>query len=78
MDLFLYQVNGKITGMAFRVPVPDVSVVDLTAKLEKECTYEDICAAMKAAAQGPMKGVLGFEDSVSVLAVSPLLAEWSA
>ena len=74
----MYQVNGKITGMAFRVPVPDVSVVDLTAKLEKECTYEDICAAMKAAAQGPMKGVLGFEDSVSVLAVSPLLAEWSA
>ncbi|CAN0209649.1 unnamed protein product, partial [Laminaria digitata] len=57
-------VNGKITGMAFRVPVPDVSVVDLTAKLEKECSYEDICAAMKAAAEGPMKGVLGFEDSV--------------
>lgn len=56
-------VNGKITGMAFRVPVPDVSVVDLTAKLEKECTYEEICAAMKAAAEGPMKGVLGFEDS---------------
>lgn len=57
--------------MAFRVPVPDVSVVDLTAKLEKECTYEDICAAMKAAAEGPMKGVLGFEDSVSVQAVNP-------
>lgn len=57
--------NGKITGMAFRVPVPDVSVVDLTVKLEKETSYEDICAAMKAAADGPMKGVLGFEDNVS-------------
>ncbi|CAN0099510.1 unnamed protein product [Pylaiella littoralis] len=56
-------VNGKITGMAFRVPVPDVSVVDLTVKLEKETTYEDICAAMKAAAEGEMKGVLGYEDS---------------
>lgn len=51
--------------MAFRVPVPDVSVVDLTVKLEKETTYEEICAAMKAAAEGPMKGVLGYEDSVS-------------
>lgn len=60
------QVNGKITGMAFRVPVPDVSVVDLTVKLEKETSYEEICAAMKAAAEGPMKGVLGYEDSVSV------------
>lgn len=57
--------NGKITGMAFRVPVPDVSVVDLTVKLEKECTYEEICEAMKAAAEGPMKGVLAYEDSVS-------------
>eukprot|EP00903_Cladosiphon_okamuranus_P020878 g19173.t1 len=56
-------VNGKITGMAFRVPVPDVSVVDLTVKLEKETSYEEICAAMKAAAEGPMKGVLGYEDS---------------
>ena len=52
--------------MAFRVPVPDVSVVDLTVKLEKETSYEEICAAMKAAAEGPMKGVLGYEDSVSV------------
>ena len=60
------QVNGKITGMAFRVPVPDVSVVDLTVKLEKETSYDEICAAMKAAAEGPMKGVLGYEDSVSV------------
>lgn len=60
------QVNGKITGMAFRVPVPDVSVVDLTVKLEKETSYEEICGAMKAAAEGPMKGVLGYEDSVSM------------
>lgn len=44
----------------------------MTAKLEKECTYEEICAAMKAAAEGPMKGVLGFEDSVSMRAISPL------
>lgn len=70
------QVNGKITGMAFRVPVPDVSVVDLTVKLEKECSYEDICAVMKAAAEGPMKGVLGYEDNVSVLAVRLSLVSW--
>lgn len=57
--------NGKITGMAFRVPVPDVSVVDLTVKLSKECSYDDICDAMKAAADGPMKGILGYEDEVS-------------
>lgn len=64
-QLHQLQVNGKITGMAFRVPVPDVSVVDLTVKLEKETSYEEICAAMKAAADGPMKGVLGYEDNVS-------------
>ncbi|MFQ3181995.1 MAG: glyceraldehyde 3-phosphate dehydrogenase [Polaribacter sp.] len=58
--------NGKLTGMAFRVPTMDVSVVDLTVKLEKAATYEEICAAMKAASEsGPMKGVLGYtEDSV--------------
>lgn len=59
------QVNGKLTGMALRVPVPDVSVVDLTAKLSKECTYEEICAAMKEASEGSMQGVLGYEDDVS-------------
>lgn len=58
------EVNGKITGMAFRVPVPDVSVVDLTAKLAKETTYEEICEAMKEASEGSMKGVLGYEDQV--------------
>jgi glyceraldehyde 3-phosphate dehydrogenase len=58
--------NGKLTGMAFRVPTMDVSVVDLTVKLEKAATYEEICAAMKAASEsGPMKGILGYtEDAV--------------
>ncbi len=52
--------NKKLTGMAFRVPTSDVSVVDLTVELSKEATYEQICAAMKAASEGPMKGVLGY------------------
>jgi glyceraldehyde 3-phosphate dehydrogenase len=57
--------NGKLTGMAFRVPTPDVSVVDLTCRLEKGTTYEDICAAMKAASEGDLKGILGYtEDAV--------------
>jgi glyceraldehyde 3-phosphate dehydrogenase len=54
------ELNKKLTGMAFRVPTSDVSVVDLTVELEKEATYEEICAAMKAASEGPMKGVLGY------------------
>ncbi len=59
------ELNGKLTGMAFRVPTSDVSVVDLTADLEKECTYEDVCAAMKAASEGSLKGILGYtEDAV--------------
>ncbi len=57
--------NGKLTGMAFRVPTPDVSVVDLTARLEKGATYEEICAAMKEASEGELKGILGYtEDAV--------------
>ncbi|NJB82622.1 type I glyceraldehyde-3-phosphate dehydrogenase [Wenyingzhuangia aestuarii] len=57
--------NGKLTGMAFRVPTMDVSVVDLTVKLEKPATYAEICAAMKAASEGAMAGVLGYtEDAV--------------
>eukprot|EP01029_Cantina_marsupialis_P004760 TRINITY_DN1495_c0_g1_i2.p1 TRINITY_DN1495_c0_g1~~TRINITY_DN1495_c0_g1_i2.p1 ORF type:complete len:335 (-),score=62.30 TRINITY_DN1495_c0_g1_i2:67-1071(-) len=57
--------NGKLTGMAFRVPTPDVSVVDLTVRLEKEATYEEICAAMKEASETSLKGVLGYtEDAV--------------
>jgi len=57
--------NGKLTGMAFRVPTPDVSVVDLTANLETPTTYEAIKAAMRAASEGPMRGILGYtEDEV--------------
>ncbi|TFV92190.1 type I glyceraldehyde-3-phosphate dehydrogenase [Algoriphagus kandeliae] len=59
------ELNGKLTGMAFRVPTPDVSVVDLTVRLKKPATYEEICAKMKEYAEGPMKGVLGYtEDAV--------------
>ncbi|TDR76617.1 type I glyceraldehyde-3-phosphate dehydrogenase [Paludibacterium purpuratum] len=54
------ELNKKLTGMAFRVPTSDVSVVDLTVELEKAATYEEICAAVKAASEGPMKGVLGY------------------
>jgi len=56
------ELNGKLTGMAFRVPTPDVSVVDLTVRLQKEATYEQICKVMKEAAEGPMKGYLGYTD----------------
>ena len=59
------ELNKKLTGMAFRVPTSDVSVVDLTVELNKEASYEEICAAMKAASEGAMKGVLGYtEDKV--------------
>lgn len=54
--------NGKLTGMAFRVPTPNVSVVDLTARLNKGAKYEEICAAIKEAANGPLKGILGYTD----------------
>jgi glyceraldehyde 3-phosphate dehydrogenase len=57
--------NGKLTGMAFRVPTPNVSVVDLTVNLERGATYEDVKAAMKAASQGELLGILGYtEDEV--------------
>jgi len=58
----LPSVNGKLTGMAFRVPTPDVSVVDLTCRLQKPATYADIVKAIKEAAAGPMKGVLDWTD----------------
>jgi len=58
----LPSVNGKLTGMAFRVPTPDVSVVDLTCRLEKPAKYDEIVAAIKEAADGPMKGVLAYTD----------------
>merc|ERR1711920_985545 len=56
------EVKGKPTGMAFRVPTIDVSVVDLTCELEKETTYEEICAHVKAMSEGEMKGFLGYSD----------------
>ncbi|UZT99954.1 type I glyceraldehyde-3-phosphate dehydrogenase [Chryseobacterium fluminis] len=57
--------NGKLTGMSFRVPTVDVSVVDLTVRLEKATSYEEICAAIKAASEGELKGILGYtEDAV--------------
>ncbi|TDB63048.1 glyceraldehyde-3-phosphate dehydrogenase [Photorhabdus khanii] len=59
------ELNGKLTGMAFRVPTPNVSVVDLTVRLEKSATYQQICDAIKDAAEGELKGVLGYtEDDV--------------
>ena len=58
--------NKKLNGMAFRVPVVDGSVVDLTVKLNKETTYEDIKKAMKAASDGPMKGFLGYSEEALV------------
>lgn len=63
--LVLPQLKGKLTGMALRVPTPDVSVVDLTFKTDKSTSYKEICEAMKAASEGPMQGVLGYtEDPV--------------
>ncbi|HVF16844.1 MAG TPA: type I glyceraldehyde-3-phosphate dehydrogenase [Steroidobacteraceae bacterium] len=56
------ELNKKLTGMSFRVPTSDVSVVDLTVELKQDTTYEQICAAMRAASEGPMKGVLGYTD----------------
>lgn len=58
--------SGKLTGMSLRVPTLDVSVVDLTAELETPATYDQICAAMKAAAQGPMQGILDYTDDAVV------------
>ena len=58
--------NGKLTGMSVRVPTSDVSFVDLTVELEKEASYEDICAAMKAASEGELKGILGYTDEAVV------------
>lgn len=56
------ELNGKLTGMSFRVPTVDVSVVDLTVNLEKPATYEEICAAVKKASEGELKGILGYTD----------------
>ena len=56
------ELNGKLTGMAIRVPTPDVSMVDLTFRSEKACTADDINAALKKASEGPLKGILGYTD----------------
>merc|ERR1712154_212354 len=56
------ELNGKLTGMAFRVPTPDVSVVDLTVRLQKEASYEEICQKIKDASEGALKGILGYTD----------------
>merc|ERR1712130_358580 len=58
--------NGKLTGMAFRVPTPDVSVVDLTVRLKTGATYEEICAKIKEASEGSLKGVLGYTEDMVV------------
>ena len=58
--------NGKLTGMAFRVPTMDVSVVDLTVNLGKSVSYEDVCKAMKDASEGELKGVLGYTEELVV------------
>lgn len=62
VGIVIPELNKKLTGMAFRVPTSDVSVVDLTVELNKEATYEQICAAMKTASEGAMKGVLGYTN----------------
>lgn len=64
--LVIPEMKGKLTGMAFRVPTLDVSVVDLTCRLEKSTTYEEICAAIKEASEGEMKGILGYTDELVV------------
>jgi glyceraldehyde 3-phosphate dehydrogenase len=65
VTLVLPELKGKLTGMAFRVPTPDVSVVDLTFKTTKATSYKEICAAMKAASEGELEGILGYtEDEV--------------
>ncbi len=60
------ELNGKLTGMAFRIPTPNVSVVDLTCRLEKGASYEAVCAAMKEASEGELKGVLGYTEEAVV------------
>lgn len=62
VTLALPELKGKLTGMAFRVPTPDVSVVDLTFKTDRATSYKEICEAMKAASEGPLQGILGYTD----------------
>ena len=77
----LPELNGKLTGMAFRIPTSDVSVVDLTAELNSASDYDAICGAMKAASEGSMKGVLGYTDEKVVstdFVGSPLASTFDA
>ena len=60
--LVIPELNGKLTGMSMRIPAPDGSIVDLTVSLAKETTYEEVCAAMKAACEGELKDVMAYED----------------
>ena len=62
VTLVLSELKGKLTGMAFRIPTPDVSVVDLTFKSVKATSYKEICAAMKAASEGSLKNILGYTE----------------
>ena len=64
--LVIPELQGKLTGMSFRVPTLDVSVVDLTCRLEKSTTYEEICAAVKEASEGELKGILGYTEDLVV------------
>ncbi|MDH5471158.1 MAG: type I glyceraldehyde-3-phosphate dehydrogenase, partial [Gammaproteobacteria bacterium] len=67
VGVVLPELNGKLTGMAFRVPTSDVSVVDLTCELNNDAAYNDICAAMKAASEsGDLAGVLGYTEDMVV------------
>ncbi len=66
VGVVLPELNGKLTGMAFRVPTSDVSVVDLTVELEREASYDDICAAMREASKGEMKGTLAYTEEMVV------------
>lgn len=69
--------NGKLTGMSFRVPTLDVSVVDLVCRLEKEATYDEIKAAVKEASEGPLKGIIGYTDD-KVVSTDFIGSEWSS
>lgn len=64
--LVIPELKGKLTGMSFRVPTPDVSVVDLTCRLEKSTTYDEICSAVKKASENELKGILGYTDDLVV------------
>ena len=66
MGKVIPSLNGKLTGMSFRVPTVDVSCVDLTVRLAKETTYEEICKTVKDASEGELKGILGYTDEAVV------------